>query len=69
MFVDTLLILIWVFQNSFQNDAKPILNQGILRKNREYRMYLGFREESIGFVSWFKKSKSTKEEVLKKPLW
>ncbi len=31
-----------VFQNSFQNDAKPILNQGILRKNREYCMYLGF---------------------------
>ena len=30
------------FQNSFQNDAKPILNRGILRENCEYSMYLGF---------------------------
>ncbi len=27
------------FQNSFQNDAKLILNQGILRENRECCMY------------------------------
>ncbi len=28
------------FQNSFQNDAKSILNQSILRKNREYCMHM-----------------------------
>ncbi len=69
------IVFLGFFSNTFQNGAKPIPNQGVLRKNRKCcvlpflkakrSVFLG---ESAGFAPWFKRASSMKEGVLKKPL-